>query len=351
MDRINIDDIVRFMTWLGHEDRTELSALHRDYRKGREHAAYNRANETYPKHSYPANIKAAVAFALRHHRDHLVAAGLNDRPELFLNHHGYPRAAKRHEILISRNLMLDIDVETKPPSDTQISELERYVRTEASTWFKDNGFLEPAIGMSGNGAHALIGYQPIEVSESPDIADRLKLFSEWFQSDLGDGLAKLDAKTDSSVHDISRKIKLYGTAKPGSDRVARWYGGDRVEDDAVRDYLLGLDLAETETPHPIHKPAYGPTLIRVESQVPRVAQTLLDRDRRLRDLWNGEGKTAGDISRCGYDFSLVRRFMVLGYRDIDGLATILATRPDGAVRQTNRGEDYIRLTLANAIRK
>lgn len=351
MIRYNLDDMARFVAWLGHEDRSEFSALNPNYRKGREHAVYNRENETYPKHAYPATDKAAIAFALRHHRDHLIAVGLNDRPEVYLNHHGYPRAAKGHEVLISRSLMLDIDTDTKPANETQIAGLESLLDSRAVEWFRDNQFLDPAIGLSGNGAHLLVGYEPILVRQTPDISRRLKLFAEWFQADIGDDLSSLDMKTDTSVHDIARKIKLYGTAKPGSDRVARWYGGDRVEDDAVRDYLLGLDLNEPETVHPILKPAYGPTLIRVDNHMPRMARSLLEQDPRLKDLWEGRGKTAGDTSRSGYDFSLVRRYLVLGYRDLDGLATVLATRPDGAVRQANRGEDYIRLTLANAIRK
>jgi len=76
---------------------------------------------------------------------------------------------------------------------------------------------------------------------------------------------------------------------------------------------------------------------------------LLTNDNQIRNLWEGSGKPGNtDTSRTGFDYSLVRRLLYLGHRDIDELSTILALRPDGGVKASAKGPDYIRRTIGNA---
>ena len=98
-------------------------------------------------------------------------------------------------------------------------------------------------------------------------------------------------------------------------------------------------------------PIYGPSLISAGGELPELFRNLLKQDEKLRNLWQGHGKLNGDTSRTGYDYSIARRLLVLGYRDIDNLATVLAVRPDGAVKQAGKDEIYIRRTIASAIHK
>lgn len=94
---------------------------------------------------------------------------------------------------------------------------------------------------------------------------------------------------------------------------------------------------------------FGPRLVAANNDLPELFLNLLRNDKRLEDLWHGRGKANGDASRSGYDFSVARRLMALGYRNLDDLATVLANRPEGSVRKGQRGEDYIRRTIANAL--
>ena len=85
-------------------------------------------------------------------------------------------------------------------------------------------------------------------------------------------------------------------------------------------------------------------------ELPDWFEGLLRQDKKLRDLRSGDGKaTTTDISRSGFDYSIVRRLLWLGYRNIDDLATILALRPDGSVRQGGKGAQYIMRTIGSAL--
>ena len=72
----------------------------------------------------------------------------------------------------------------------------------------------------------------------------------------------------------------------------------------------------------------------------------------MLQLWNAKGKPANrDTTRTGYDYSLIKRLLWRGYKDLDDLATVLALRPEGAVRKSGKGDQYIRRTIANALLK
>ena len=67
-------------------------------------------------------------------------------------------------------------------------------------------------------------------------------------------------------------------------------------------------------------------------------------------LWAGKGKPEEtDRSRTGFDYSLVRRLLYMGHRNIDELGAVLALRPEGAVKKSGKDEQYIRRTIANAL--
>ncbi|MCK4670759.1 MAG: hypothetical protein KAT43_06160 [Nanoarchaeota archaeon] len=78
--------------------------------------------------------------------------------------------------------------------------------------------------------------------------------------------------------------------------------------------------------------------------------TLLETNHNLRALWEGRGKTNGDLSKTGYEFSLVRKLLRLGVTDVKDLAAILANRPGGSVIERGKGSQYITATIAGAIK-
>jgi hypothetical protein len=337
MPPYHLQDILASYRWLGHQGFTELNAYHRDYEPGPENFDWNLKHNLFPIVGYTRSEHGVAGFVRKHHAYRMLCYGLNPRPRMFTNDNRRPRSAREHEIQISQNLLIDIDVASKQPSEGQIAELGDTL-TRAEDYFLDQGFMAPVRAFTGRGYHLLFAFPEIKVSECPDIASRLRQFSEGFKSAYGRELADFDARVDST-HDLRRMVKMYGSAKPQVGIISKFYSGERLEDERLRTYLLGLESREERK-----------IALRLDAgELPPWFETVLQKDARTRELWSGAGKLAGDTSRSGYDYSLVLRLMGLGHTDICDLATILALRPEGAVQKSGKGDSYIRHTIANAI--
>ena len=217
----------------------------------------------------------------------------------------------------------------------------------ADEYFLDHRLRLPAKAFSGRGHHLLFAYPPILAREYADLRQRLRAFGEQFVTEFSADLARLGCKLDlSTTYSLKQLLRVCGTARPGVGVVSRFYGGDRVEDEHLREYLLGLEVSVARSAEGVKKGvASGFTM---SGALPGWFEDLLRRDRELWDLWRGVGKPAhSDTSRSGFDYSVVRRLLWLGRTDVTELATILSLRPHGAARE--KGEPYIRRTLSNAV--
>ena len=176
------------------------------------------------------------------------------------------------------------------------------------------------------------------VAEVPDVARRLSVFRESFVSSFRAELSRFEARVDAT-QDLRRVVKVWGTAKPGG-RLSRFLGGARVEDVALRQYLLGLEVSVPERP-------VGLGLLSL-SEPPSWLRDALARDGELARLWRGEGKPVGtDGSQSGYDFSVARRLFRLGYTDVSEIASVVVARPGSGAAE--KGEAYVRRTVGNAL--
>ncbi len=97
------------------------------------------------------------------------------------------------------------------------------------------------------------------------------------------------------------------------------------------------------------RPAFGPALLSVGTELPQIVQTLLRTDEKARALWEGRGKTEGDQSGFTYDFSFARKLLASGVTDLSDVATALALRPTGAFASNGRSELYLRRTIARVL--
>ena len=346
----SVENLGKGYQWLGHDKWTELVALHPDYKPGKQNYEFNLKNNTYPRIWYARDERDVVRFVEQHHKDRMVCYSLNDRPQIFKNDKGYARSAYENEIEVSRNLFIDIDFENKKPSKVQQQAFGKFLK-ESDSYFQDLGLGVPTRVYSGRGYHLLFAYPAIQVSEHPDISARLKKFSKDYGHDYRRDLENLEARVDST-NDLRRIVRCAGTAKPDVGIISEFQGGERIEDIALREYLLSMSIDEAQKlpiPQDSKVPVFGPQLINVHDELPPLFQNLLQRDEKLRNYWNGNGKVNGDGSRSGYDYSIARRIIALGYRNLDDLATVLFVRPEGAVRKSGKGEDYVRRTLSKAI--
>lgn len=336
------ETIVRSFKWLGHMGHgwTELIAFHRNYEPNKEHWQENLEKKRLPKIWYTRNAKAAVKFVERFHQEHMCCFGVNPRPSVLKNERGYPRSAKDSDIKTVMNFYLDIDCLSKDPDKEQLAELGLFL-IKAEGYFEDLGINIPVTAFSGRGYHLLFSPTPIQMAKHSDTKEKLNQFRRLFISEFERDLEGLGARVDSTM-DLKRVAKIYGTKKPGRNRISEFRGGARVKDKRLTIYLLRMSIAR--------EPIAGMTLP-VGGVMPERFRYLLQRDKRLRNLWQGIGKKEGDISSSGYDFSIVRYCLKRGITDLVDLATILSLRPGGCVKAGRKGEQYIKHTIANAIRK
>jgi hypothetical protein len=148
--------------------------------------------------------------------------------------------------------------------------------------------------------------------------------------------------------DLGRLARLPGTAKPGIGIVSRFYGRERVEDEELRNHLLSMPMQESDLEQKVRVMAPA-AVLKIREEIPDWFQHMLRHDERTLKLWQGKEKLKGDRTRSGYDFSLTKRLLTAGHRDVDDLATILAKRPEGAAQNGGKGDDYIKRTIANAL--
>lgn len=337
---------------LGHESGwTEMFAKSQYFKPGRENTEHNREHNAFPKHRYANDENVVVAFALRYHEDHTVMYGINSRHEIHRNKHGYPRSARDDEIRTSQNLLLDYDFQSKRPTSAQRSEFVTYLTTEFRNYFFDLGFEAPIVVDSGRGANVLVCYPPIMVHDVPDIVARKRRFASEVFSDHRSVFGRLEVAQDN-VQDLGRYLRVIGTAKPEVGIASRVYGSSRVEDEALRDYLLALEIPSS---HPSRSACTisrrGGLEIRIGDGIPPPIKDNLKRNKELDALWNGEGKPRGsDMSASGYDFSLALWFLEEGEYSTNQIATALAHRPKGAIQQSGKNPtSYMQHTIQNAL--
>lgn len=334
-------DVYKSFNWLGHKGHgwTELIAFHKGYKPGRENWQENLRKGYLPKIWYTQKPQAAVRFAQKYFREHMCCYGVNPRPEPLKNGNGYNRSAKDEDIRTVLNFYFDIDCLSKEPTKAQLADLGMFM-LRAEGYFQDLGLNAPVLAFSGRGYHLLFSLVPISVEEHPDIKDRLNFFRNEFQAAFNRELENLEARLDNTL-DLKRVAKIYGTRKPGGRYLSQFKGDRRIEDKALAEYLLSLE--------PVESPANGINLA-VDQKLPETFRQFLQEDTTLQKLWNGTGKSRGDTSRSGYDFSIMRYCLNRGITDIGDLATILTLRPKGCVWSGNKGEQYIKATIANAIK-
>ena len=337
-------DCLSSYRWLDHKGctETEMGAFHPAFKPGKEYFEENLNNKALPQIGYVNNEQAYMKFIKRFAGTHTVCNSLNSRPSLFKNKNNYPRAAYEKEIAIVQNVLLaDIDFIEKKYLDEKMASLELLFPL-FDEYFLDQGFnYSPVKASTGQGCHLLAAISPIQVNEHPDIAMRTKLIQDNFRKECSKDLDKLGAKVDP-LYDNRRVVKTYGTFKPTVKRMSHFYGDTREEDDGLRKLLIEATLPEAHHDNIDQK---------VNEELPKLFVSLMERDSFIKGLYEGHNKNSThDTSNSGYDFSLVRKLISLGYCNLDDLYHILSVRPKGAVKQSGKGDQYIRHTLANAIK-
>jgi len=347
--QLGLEDIFAMRDLLGHKAHSEFGALHPDYRSGKEHNEWNKAHRAMPVTLYTRSDHGLAGLVQAFHKDRMTVIGLNERPKVYRNENGAQRSAKEHEIDFCANVLVDLDFEEKKPSTKKVKDAKPILE-EICTYYQDLGLVRPKQAFSGAGYHLLSAIPRVSTERYSDLSSRIKKFTDDLRSDITADLGRHEMKLDN-VHDLRRMLKIYGTAKPKLGAVS--YMMDlpfREEDPVFIEHLLSLVVPETRF-EKIGNGIRPLPVLNINEQLPSWFEVLLGSDTRVRSLWSGRGKANGDLSPSGYDYSLVHALIRRGHKDVDDLATILASRPDGSFQTRNKGEDYIRRTIANALVK
>lgn len=341
-EKYSLTDVVNSYRWLGHNPAySEVNALHPEYKPGQANKESNLKKNAFPKVAYIAFEDELVSFVEKYSNTRMVCYGLNPRTGILTNDRGYIRSALDADIEIAKNLLFDFDIQDKSSVGKQLGNVESFFK-KAEQYFHDLGLKAPVCGFSGAGYHWLFAFSEISVVDFPDIRQRQKEFRDRFERSYRREMESIGVRLDDTT-DLKRMVKIYGTAKPEVGVISRFYGGERIEDSALVHHLFSLRIPE--------QPSSGLEL-KTAQELPAWFKELVDKDAELRHLWAGSGKPDGtDTSRTGFDYSIAKRLLRLGYRNLDDIATILALRPNGAVREHGKSEQYILRTIANALIK
>lgn len=336
--RYALSDVCRAYDWLDNP-LTEVAILHPAYRRG--DTPWNRMHDAWPITAYVRTERALLRLIHRYAGERLLCYGLNPRPSILQTADRRLGSAQETDIVTAHKLMIDMDLEgriTQARLRALVSLLD-----VADDYFRALGIQRPARASSGSqGSHLLFAYPSVRVADVPDLRERLGVFVSGFATAMRQKLMRLEARVDPSSVPLRAMAKVYGSAKPRGG-VSRFYGGKRIEDTGLRDYLLGLPPPERR------RPASNRS-ITISNHVPKWFDQRLQEDVVLRDLWNGKGKPKGtDHSVSGYDFSVLRHLVRRGYRNADELGTILALRSAGFAERCTKGQSYLERTVGRAL--
>lgn len=338
----SIDDIVKSYKWLNYSQYglTELIAFHPKYKPG--DFEYNRKNGFLPKIWYAKSVKQVIAFVKKYHKNHTCCYGINPRPSVLKAKNNFLRSAKDSDIKTVLSFYLDFDFAHSDADKKDFNMLKELIK-EIEFYLGKEKIRKPVWAYTGNGYHLLFALPPIKTEEHPDIGEKIKAFRDNINYEFSGAMESEGIKLDSTV-DLRRVAKIYGTKKPYKNaRLSRFYGNKRIEDVVLKEYILSLDTTQS-----LEKEIS----FNIPDRLPEKFENLLNTDTYIKKLWNNEGKTEiKDVSRTGYDFSLVKECIRRGITDINDLSAILALRPEGAYQKSSKNGDYIRRTIGNALYK
>ena len=342
----NAFDVVQSYRWLGHKGHgyTELIAFHPEYKPCKENFEQNLKNNAFPKIWYAQSEKQIMAFLYKYHGDHMCCYGVNPRPSVLKNDNGYPKHASDTDISEVNNFYFDIDFKDGNHESKQLKTLDEFLE-EVDNHLLEKGIQKPTRAFTGNGYHLLFALPYIKTSTQKDISNRLNTFYQEIYDKFISDINNIGVKFDKTT-DLMRVAKIYGTRKPQKSQISRFYGSERFEDKVLLEYLLNLPIEENAN---INKEGKGAKKITIYKSLPKAFVNLLGNDSEIADLWDGVGKESGDISRSGYDFSLMHACIQQGITNKKSLATILAMRPQGSVKSNFKDDKYIRLTVTKAL--
>jgi len=174
-----------------------------------------------------------------------IYVGIRDRSEKV------KRCASMWDIVAIQTIVIDLDPERPRDMPSTDEELNRTIEVAQNMtgWFKENGYKEPYIAITGNGVQLFFSIPKVDVLDENryELQDKIQNFEMFLRRKFKDELKKKEVILDS-MYDLPRITRVIGTLNvkgkevPGRPRrCSRWLilPRERREDERLREFIFG----------------------------------------------------------------------------------------------------------------
>jgi hypothetical protein len=315
--KFNKEDAEKFFKFLNHAKFTEVRAI--DPHTSRIEVAF------------VDNLVDFLVICEKHNEKANIYAGINER---------FTKEGKAENVSRLQIIALDIDPirpkgEASTDAELKIAE-EKMLQVKA--WLKKEFNCEPFITMSGNGFHILIKIPSIELNEfnRAGLEQKLEALNHEVQAKFNDDTVHIDP-----TFDLPRIMKVPGTMSVKGDNTPErpWRMCAIVEANDVPCANITAHLAQIKAQK---TDAFGlGTKTRAEFDA------LLQKDTKLRDLFEGKWKKYSFPSRSEAEQSLLTKLVSYGFTE-EAINAIMTESKIG--RWKERPDSYRRTSIENAVK-
>ena len=206
---------------------------------------------------------------------------------------------------------------------------------QIKSWLKESFGCEPFVTMSGNGFHVLIKIPGIILDQSnrEAIQEKVKTFVHEIQNKFNDERVHID-----STFDLPRVMKCPGTLSVKGDntperpwRMSRIVEPNDIPSIEVFRYLNKIEPTKTEK--------------QLGDKTPDEFDAVLQKDEKVKDLFDGNWRKYGFASRSEAEQSLLTRLITYGFSG-ESISTIMSQSKIGKWQE--KTDAYKRTSIEKA---
>jgi hypothetical protein len=311
------EDLETFYKFLDHKKFTEIRII--DPREG-------------PKQvSFVENFNDFLAICERYNGEANVYVGVNER---------FTKEGKAEHVSKLSIIPIDVDpVRPKGQASTDAElEIARQKMLQIRNWLKENFDCSPFITMSGNGFHLFIRIPSITLDQfsRPAVQEKVEALVHEIQNKFNDDKIHID-----STFDLPRVMKCPGTMSVKGDNTAErpWRICKIIEANDVPCANITAHLAQIK--------AEKTKAFELGTKTQAEFDALLQKDEKLRDLFQGKWKKYSFPSRSEAEQSLLTKLVAYGFSE-ESINGIMSQSKIGKWKE--RPDAYHRTSIENAVK-
>lgn len=313
---LNREDAEKFFKFLNHAKSkfTEVRAINREGLKDV---------------AFVDNLTDFLQVCEKHNEKANIYAGINER---------FTKQGKADDVGTLQIIPLDIDPireKGQPSTDAEL-EIARQKMLQIKKWLNEKFACSPFVTMSGNGFHIFIKIPPTILDDfnRSVIQQKLEAFVHQIQDQFNDDHIHID-----STFDLPRVMKVPGTMSVKGDNTPErpWRMCAIVEANDLPCANITTHLAQIK--------AEKTKAFEVGTKTQAEFDAILQKDGKLRDLYDGKWKEYGFASRSEAEQSLITKLIVNQF-SAEAINAIMSRCKIG--KWVEKGEAYHRTCIEKA---